>query len=59
MPSQERKKKKKKKDDDNGKFSFDAGRVFSPKKTKDEDLSEDQDSAVYKAQKGEGGDRHT
>ncbi len=57
MPSQKRKRKKEEDDDD--RFSFEAGKVFSPKKTKEEDLSEDMDSATYKAQKGQGGDRRT
>jgi hypothetical protein len=54
MP-QERKRKKK--DDDDEDLSFEAGRVFSPKKAKEEDLKEDLDSATYKARKGQGGDR--
>jgi len=58
MGSRERKKKKKGGDDDE-KLSFEPGRVFSPKKAKEEDLKEDLDSATYKAQKGQGGDRRT
>jgi hypothetical protein len=58
MTSQKQKKKKEG-DDDESEFSFEAGRVFSPKKAKDEDLKEDLDSATYKAQKGQGGDRRT
>ncbi len=58
MTSREQKRKKKGGDDDE-KLEFEAGRVFSPKTSKEEDLSEDQDSATYKAQKGQGGDRRT
>ena len=56
MP-QEQKQKKKKKDDE--KLEFEAGKVFGPGETKSEDFSidQDQDSARYKAQKGQGGDR--
>lgn len=57
--SSRKQKRKKKGGDDEDKFSFEAGRVFSPKKAKDEDLKEDLDSAIYKAQKGQGGDRRT
>jgi len=49
-----RKKKKQEK-----KLEFEAGKVFSPGEAKDEDLDLDLDSARYKAQKGEGGDRRT
>jgi hypothetical protein len=51
------KRKRKKKEDGDEELSFEAGRVFSPKKAKEEDLEEDLDSATYKARKGEGGDR--
>ncbi len=49
-----RKKKKQEK-----KLEFEAGKVFSPGEAKDEDLDLNLDSARYKAQKGEGGDRRT
>jgi hypothetical protein len=58
MGSREQKRKKKGGDDDD-KHAFEPGRVFSPKKAKEEDLSEDMESATYKAQKGQGGDRRT
>jgi len=38
------------------KLEFEAGKVFNPSEAK-EDLELDMDSARYKAQKGEGGDR--
>jgi len=50
-PKQKKKTKKK--------LEFEAGKVFSPKEAKDEDLDLDVDAARYKAQKGEGGDRRT
>lgn len=56
MTAQEQKRKKKGGSDDD-KLEFEAGRVFSPKTAKEEDLKEDLDSATYKAQKGQGGDR--
>ncbi len=48
-----RRKKKEKK------LEFEAGKVFSPEEAKEEDMELDLDSARYKAQKGEGGDRRT
>lgn len=58
MP-QEMKQKKKKKEEE--KHSFEAGKVFGPGEAKDEDfdISQDQESSRYKAQKGEGGDRNS
>ena len=53
----EQKPRKKKKDDK--KLEFEAGKVFSPGQAKEEDMDLDLDSARYKAQKGEGGDRRT
>lgn len=47
-------KKKKKKEK---KLEFEAGKVFTPGQVKEEDLELDLDSAHYRAQKGEGGDR--
>jgi len=58
MPQQvEQPPKKKKKE--SKKLEFEAGKVFSPEAAKDEDFELDLDSARYKAQKGEGGDRRT
>ena len=39
------------------KLSFDAGKVFDPAENKAYDLELDRDSARYKAQKGQGGNR--
>jgi hypothetical protein len=49
--------RKKKKQDK--RLEFEAGKVFSPGKAKEEDMDLDLDSARYKAQKGQGGDRRT
>jgi hypothetical protein len=56
MGEQEQKKKKKKKQKDD-KLEFEIGKVFGPDSAKDEDLELDVDTARYKAQKGQGGDR--
>jgi len=53
----EQKPRKKKKDEK--KLEFEAGKVFGPGQSKDEDMDLDLDSARFKAQKGEGGDRRT
>ncbi len=53
----EQKPRKKKKDEK--KLEFEAGKVFDPGQSKEEDLDLDIDSARFKAQKGEGGDRRT
>lgn len=49
---QKRKKKEKK-------LEFEAGKVFTPAEAKEEDFELDLDSARFKAQKGEGGDRRS
>ncbi len=56
MPLQveERPKKRKKQEK---KLEFEAGKVFSPGEVKEEDFELDLDSARYRAQKGQGGDR--
>jgi hypothetical protein len=56
MPQEQKKKTKKKEEE---KVAFEAGKVFGPGEAKDEDfnLEQDSESARYKAQKGEGGDR--
>jgi hypothetical protein len=51
-PRKKRKKERKK-------LEFEAGKVFTPSEAKEEDFELDLDSARYKAQKGEGGDRRT
>lgn len=53
---EERPKKKKKSDK---KLEFEAGKVFNPGEAKDEDFELDLESARFRAQKGEGGDRRT
>lgn len=51
------KQKKKKKQDKESKLEFEVGKVFGPEAAKDEDLTLEVDTARYKAQKGQGGDR--
>ena len=58
MPQQAEQAPKKKKKETK-KLEFEAGKVFSPGEAKDEDFELDLDSARYKAQKGQGGDRRT
>lgn len=41
------------------KLEFEAGKVFSPGEVKEEDFELDLESAKFKAQKGQGGDRRT
>ena len=53
----EQKPRKKKKDEK--KLEFEAGKVFDPGQSKEEDMDLDLDSARFKAQKGQGGDRRT
>jgi len=50
---------KKKKKEEPKKLEFEAGKVFNPGEAKDQDFDLDLDSARYKAQKGQGGDRRT
>jgi hypothetical protein len=60
MPQQQvepRPQKRKKKEEK--KLEFEAGKVFTPGEVKEEDFELDLDSARFKAQKGEGGDRRT
>lgn len=51
---QPQKKSKKKKDE---KMTFQLGEVFSPGQAKEKDFELDQESAIYRARKGQGGDR--
>ena len=53
--SEQPRKKKKKKEE--VKLEFEAGKVFTPGEAKDEDFELDLESARFKAQKGQGGDR--
>lgn len=57
MVEQEVKRSRKKKEDEKEKLAFEIGEVFSPDKAKKEDFELDQDSAAYRARKGEAGDR--
>ena len=59
MPQQVEQAPKKKKKEEPKKLEFEAGKVFNPGEAKDEDFELDLDSARYKAQTGEGGDRRT
>jgi len=59
MPQQVEQPPKKKKKEEPKKLEFEAGKVFNPGEAKDQDFDLDLDSARYKAQKGEGGDRRT
>ncbi len=56
MPLQVEEKPKKRKKQEK-KLEFEAGKVFSPGEVKEEDFELDLDSARYRAQKGQGGDR--
>ena len=59
MSQQVEQPQKKKKKEEPKKLEFEAGKVFSPGEAKDQDFELDLDSARFKAQKGEGGDRRT
>lgn len=60
MPGQEvEKPQKKKKKEEEKKLEFEAGKVFTPSEAKEEDFELDLDSARFRAQKGQGGDRRT
>jgi len=59
MPQQVEQPPKKKKKEEPKKLEFEAGKVFNPGEAKDQDFDLDLDSARYKAQKGQGGDRRT
>jgi len=56
MQAEERPKKRKKQEK---KLEFEAGKVFTPGEAKEEDFELDLESAKFRAQKGEGGDRRT
>ncbi len=58
MPLQVEEKPKKRKKQEK-KLEFEAGKVFSPGEVKEEDFELDLDSARYRAQKGQGGDRRS
>ncbi len=59
MAEQEVERPQKRKKKEEKKLEFEAGKVFSPSEAKEEDFELDLDSARYKAQKGQGGDRRT
>ena len=59
MAQQVTEKPQKKKKKEGKKLEFEAGKVFTPGEAKEEDFELDLDSARYKAQKGQGGDRRT
>jgi len=56
MPQQVEEKPKKRKKQEK-KLEFEAGKVFTPGEVKEEDFELDLESAKFRAQKGEGGDR--
>ncbi len=57
MPTQEVEKPQKKKKKETKKLEFEAGKVFTPGEAKEEDFELDLESAKFRAQKGQGGDR--
>ncbi len=57
MVGQEQEKPQKKKKKEAKKLEFEAGKVFTPSEAKEEDFELDLESARFRAQKGEGGDR--
>ncbi|HYR82032.1 MAG TPA: hypothetical protein VEN80_07015, partial [Thermoplasmata archaeon] len=56
MPQQVEEKPKKRKKSEK-KLEFEAGKVFTPGEVKEEDFELDLESAKFRAQKGQGGDR--
>jgi len=60
MPQQQAEPKpQKRKKKEGKKLEFEAGKVFTPGEVKEEDFELDLDSARFRAQKGQGGDRRT
>ena len=59
MSQQQVEPKPKRKKREEKKLEFEPGKVFTPGEVKEEDLELDLESARFKAQKGEGGDRRT
>lgn len=59
MPQQQAEEKPRRRKKSDKKLEFEAGKVFSPGEAKEEDFELDLDSARYRAQKGQGGDRRT
>lgn len=57
MPEQQVEQPQKRKKKPEKKLEFEAGKVFTPAEAKEEDFELDLESARFKAQKGEGGDR--
>ena len=57
MPEQEVQAPRKGKMKKDEKLSFQLGEVFSPGQAKEKDFELDQESAIYRARKGQGGDR--
>ncbi len=59
MSQQQIEPKPKRRKKDEKKLEFEPGKVFTPVEAKEEDLELDIESAKFRAQKGEGGDRRT
>ena len=59
MSQQQVEPKPKRKKREEKKLEFEPGKVFTPGEAKEEDLELDLESARFRAQKGEGGDRRT
>ena len=59
MAEQEVERPQKRKKKAEKKLEFEAGKVFTPAEAKEEDFELDLDSARFKAQKGQGGDRRS
>jgi len=59
MPQKQAEPDQKKKRKQEAKLEFEPGKVFKPGAAKEEDFELQLDTARYKAQKGEGGDRRT
>ena len=57
MAEQQVEKPHKRKKKEEKKLEFEAGKVFTPADAKEEDFELDLESAKFRAQKGEGGDR--
>ena len=59
MPIQKKKPKRKLKAKKKVSLDFEAGKVFTTSKVKDQDFELDLDAARFKARKGQGGDRRS
>lgn len=51
--------KKKQKKEKEVKLEFEAGKVFKPEESKEQDFELDLEASRFRARKGEGGDRRT